>query len=219
MLVFHLGSNLSGCCCYSPPGECWVCRRGWWRFIKTKRWKISVSFEDSCWALHVCFFCLFLETLHGYSGLQELQIWYCRCDAKALEDSLCQRIIVTRDENIVKTLDPEAAKGSRDALAKTVYSRLFDWWVCFNILRCICLLFLLKSSFMAIFHMFPLTLIWKMTFDLRLVNKINNSIGQDPNSKCLIGVLDIYGFESFKTNRCLIGTLWWLVACSVFCCQ
>ncbi|AQK76164.1 Myosin-6 [Zea mays] len=82
------------------------------------------------------------------------------CDEKALKDSLCQRIIVTRDENIVKTLDPEAAKGSRDALAKTVYSRLFDW----------------------------------------LVNKINNSIGQDPNSKCLIGVLDIYGFESFKTN-------------------
>jgi myosin-5 len=82
------------------------------------------------------------------------------CDEKALKDSLCQRIIVTRDENIVKTLDPEAAKGSRDALAKTVYSRLFDW----------------------------------------LVNKINSSIGQDPNSKCLIGVLDIYGFESFKTN-------------------
>ncbi|KAK8463506.1 hypothetical protein SEVIR_1G372100v4 [Setaria viridis] len=82
------------------------------------------------------------------------------CDEKALQDSLCQRVIVTRDENIVKTLDPEAAKGSRDALAKTVYSRLFDW----------------------------------------LVNKINHSIGQDPNSKCLIGVLDIYGFESFKTN-------------------
>lgn len=41
----------------------------------------------------------------------------------------------------------------------------------------------------------------------RLVNKINNTIGQDPNSKVLIGVLDIYGFESFKTNRCLTGTL------------
>ncbi|WOK93063.1 hypothetical protein Cni_G01756 [Canna indica] len=37
----------------------------------------------------------------------------------------------------------------------------------------------------------------------RLVNKINSSIGQDPDSKILIGVLDIYGFESFKTERCL----------------
>ncbi|KAG8370850.1 hypothetical protein BUALT_Bualt13G0026200 [Buddleja alternifolia] len=82
------------------------------------------------------------------------------CDAKALEDSLCKRVIVTRDETITKELDPEAATGSRDALAKIVYSRLFDW----------------------------------------LVDTINNSIGQDPNSKCLIGVLDIYGFESFKTN-------------------
>ncbi|THU62385.1 hypothetical protein C4D60_Mb01t04580 [Musa balbisiana] len=78
------------------------------------------------------------------------------CDAKALEDSLCKRVIVTRDENIIKTLDPEAAALSRDSLAKIVYSRL--------------------------------------------VNKINSSIGQDPSSKCLIGVLDIYGFESFKTN-------------------
>ncbi|KAL0459335.1 UNVERIFIED_CONTAM: Myosin-6, partial [Sesamum latifolium] len=82
------------------------------------------------------------------------------CDANSLEDSLCKRVIVTRDETITKELDPEAAVASRDALAKIVYSRLFDW----------------------------------------LVEKINSSIGQDPNSKCLIGVLDIYGFESFKTN-------------------
>ena len=41
----------------------------------------------------------------------------------------------------------------------------------------------------------------------RLVDKINTSIGQDPHSKYLIGVLDIYGFESFKTNRCLSGML------------
>nr|GMC71371.1 myosin heavy chain [Ipomoea batatas] len=70
----------------------------------------------------------------------------------------------------VKTLiclDPQAAATSRDALAKTVYSKLFDW----------------------------------------IVEKINNSIGQDPDSQLLIGVLDIYGFESFKTNRCLTGML------------
>ncbi|KAL5548476.1 hypothetical protein UlMin_003707 [Ulmus minor] len=82
------------------------------------------------------------------------------CDEKSLEDSLCKRVIVTCDETITKCLDPDAATVSRDALAKIVYSRLFDW----------------------------------------LVNKINNSIGQDPDSKYLIGVLDIYGFESFKTN-------------------
>ena len=50
-----------------------------------------------------------------------------RCDAKALEDSLCKRVIVTRDETITKWLDPEAAALSRDALAKIVYTRLFDW--------------------------------------------------------------------------------------------
>ena len=33
-----------------------------------------------------------------------------------------------------------------------------------------------------------------------LVAKINTSIGQDASSKRFIGVLDIYGFESFKTN-------------------
>ncbi|RWR96090.1 myosin-6-like protein [Cinnamomum micranthum f. kanehirae] len=82
------------------------------------------------------------------------------CDVKALEDSLCKRVIVTRGETITKSLDPESAVLSRDTLAKIVYSRLFDW----------------------------------------LVNNINCSIGQDPHSKFLIGVLDIYGFESFKTN-------------------
>ncbi|XP_062186610.1 myosin-6-like isoform X2 [Phragmites australis] len=82
------------------------------------------------------------------------------CDKKALEESLCKRVMVTRGESIVKNLDARAAALSRDALARIVYSRLFDW----------------------------------------LVNKINTSIGQDLSSKLLIGVLDIYGFESFKTN-------------------
>ncbi|KVI01180.1 Dil domain-containing protein [Cynara cardunculus var. scolymus] len=48
------------------------------------------------------------------------------CDAKSLEDALIKRVMVTPEEIITRTLDPEAALGSRDALAKTVYSRLFD---------------------------------------------------------------------------------------------
>ncbi|KAL8500655.1 hypothetical protein ACS0TY_020292 [Phlomoides rotata] len=83
-----------------------------------------------------------------------------KCNEKALEDSLCKRVIVTPDGSITKPLDPAAAITSRDAFAKTMYSRLFDW----------------------------------------IVEKINYSIGQDPNAKSIIGVLDIYGFESFKVN-------------------
>nr|GEY11977.1 IQ motif, EF-hand binding site [Tanacetum cinerariifolium] len=82
------------------------------------------------------------------------------CDKTALEDSFCTRVIVTRGESIKKCLDSDAATISRDAFAKIVYTKLFDW----------------------------------------LVNKINNTIGQDADSKFFIGVLDIYGFESFKTN-------------------
>ncbi|KAL3622382.1 hypothetical protein CASFOL_033793 [Castilleja foliolosa] len=52
------------------------------------------------------------------------------CNEKALEDSLCKRVIVTPDGSITKLLDPAAAVTSRDAFAKTIYSRLFD---CFKI--------------------------------------------------------------------------------------
>ncbi|GLT85614.1 hypothetical protein SLE2022_038000 [Rubroshorea leprosula] len=82
------------------------------------------------------------------------------CDVNLLLSTLCTRTIQTREGNIVKALDSNAAVASRDALAKTVYACLFDW----------------------------------------LVDKINRSVGQDPNSHAQIGVLDIYGFECFKHN-------------------
>ncbi|XP_074565345.1 myosin-17-like isoform X2 [Curcuma longa] len=82
------------------------------------------------------------------------------CDAQGLENALIKRVMVTPEEIITRTLDPASAIVSRDGLAKTIYSLLFDW----------------------------------------LVEKINVSIGQDPDSKHLIGILDIYGFESFKCN-------------------
>ncbi|RYR04261.1 hypothetical protein Ahy_B06g083905 [Arachis hypogaea] len=83
------------------------------------------------------------------------------CDLAGLEDALVKRVMITPEEVIKRSLNPQSAAISRDGLAKTIYSRLFDW----------------------------------------LVDKINNLIGRDATSKFFIGVLDIYGFGSFKTNR------------------
>lgn len=46
----------------------------------------------------------------------------------ALEDALCKRVMITPEEVIKRSLDPLSAAVSRDGLAKTIYSRLFDWY-------------------------------------------------------------------------------------------
>ncbi|KAL2583804.1 hypothetical protein AAZV13_14G093300 [Glycine max] len=51
------------------------------------------------------------------------------CDVDLLLATLCTRSIQTREGSIVKALDCNAAIAGRDALAKTVYARLFDWLV------------------------------------------------------------------------------------------
>ncbi|KAI4340198.1 hypothetical protein MLD38_025060 [Melastoma candidum] len=96
------------------------------------------------------------ESKHHLETTTELLM----CDREMLEDVLCRRLMITPEETIKKSLDPEGAAINRDGLAKTIYSRLFDW----------------------------------------LVAKINVTIGQDPSSQFFIGVLDIYGFESFQNN-------------------
>ena len=49
-----------------------------------------------------------------------------KVDAGNLEQSLCSRRIVLADEVIHKSLSAATASHSRDALAKSLYSKLFD---------------------------------------------------------------------------------------------
>ncbi len=47
-------------------------------------------------------------------------------DAEALRKGLCTRLIVAGGEKMVKQESSDKAKQGRDALAKALYSRLFD---------------------------------------------------------------------------------------------
>ena len=74
---------------------------------------------------------------------------------------------------------PDAIEN-RNALAKVCLLRLFVFWLCFWLI--------VKEIYAALFE-------W-------LVTKLNEKllVTQNPDLR-FIGVLDIYGFEVFKTNR------------------
>lgn len=84
-------------------------------------------------------------------------------EEETLLRALTSRAIETVGETIVKRLDAAAAIASRDALAKNLYARLFDWLVA-------------------------------------AINRKISALGSGQRSKRSIGILDIYGFESFKEN-------------------
>lgn len=52
-----------------------------------------------------------------------------KCDLDLLVSTLCSRSITTREGKIMKALDCASAASSRDALAKNVYAKIFDWLV------------------------------------------------------------------------------------------
>lgn len=87
-------------------------------------------------------------------------------DSEKLKHSLTHRTIDAHGDMVTSPLDRDMSFYARDALAKAVYTRLFDW----------------------------------------LVSRINQSL-QTPsslsraNNNHVMGILDIYGFEVFKTNN------------------
>ncbi|KAL2093411.1 hypothetical protein ACEWY4_010723 [Coilia grayii] len=73
---------------------------------------------------------------------------------------LCHRKLKMATETYNKPVPKEQALNGRDALAKHIYARLFDW----------------------------------------IVARINTALKAAGKEHCFIGVLDIYGFETFEVN-------------------
>ncbi|CAI5741853.1 unnamed protein product [Peronospora destructor] len=80
--------------------------------------------------------------------------------SEALYSTLLERSITAGSESYTIPLNAEQASDLRDALAKGMYTQLFDW----------------------------------------LVHRINKAICSTKNVKTHIGLLDIFGFESFDQN-------------------
>merc|ERR1719410_1225693 len=81
-------------------------------------------------------------------------------EEKDLRQWLCNKKVVARNDSYVTPLKPTEAQHSRDALAKCIYSNLFDW----------------------------------------IVFQINKALKTSKKVHKFIGVLDIYGFETFEIN-------------------
>nr|XP_039265605.1 unconventional myosin-Va-like isoform X2 [Styela clava] len=102
---------------------------------------------DSC---HISVEDPHLVTMCGLLGIeaQQMSKWF------------CNRKITTMAEVLIKPLTCDQALASRDALAKHIYAKLFEW----------------------------------------IVDKINNALITQEKPHSFVGVLDIYGFETFEIN-------------------
>ncbi|XP_047426089.1 unconventional myosin-Vb isoform X2 [Mugil cephalus] len=88
---------------------------------------------------------------------------FCRLlgvELQQMEHWLVHRKLATASETYVKNMSLRQASNARDALAKHIYARMFDW----------------------------------------IVEHINKALHTSSKQHSFIGVLDIYGFETFEVN-------------------
>jgi myosin-5 len=96
----------------------------------------------------------------------------CQISGTVLRESLLEKTITSRSETVVLQLSTNQATSARDAIAKTMYVRLFDY------------------------------LMEELNKYLRGINPNSStaSITSELITKSTIGILDIFGFDSFDEN-------------------
>eukprot|EP01102_Stenamoeba_stenopodia_P015921 TRINITY_DN5501_c0_g1_i2.p1 TRINITY_DN5501_c0_g1~~TRINITY_DN5501_c0_g1_i2.p1 ORF type:complete len:1059 (+),score=290.73 TRINITY_DN5501_c0_g1_i2:110-3286(+) len=139
---------------------------------------MTISRDEQLEILRLIFAILYLGNIEfGENNKEESYIsnpdalesfaYMLRTDAKIAEKALCTRTMSTGTEGRSARVsvysvpqNTEGALYSRDALAKSLYSKLFDY----------------------------------------IIRRVNESMYLDSYDDCVIGVLDIYGFEIFGKN-------------------
>ena len=113
-----------------------------------------------------------------------------------MQKGLCTRLIVAGGEKMIKQETPAKAAQCRDALAKTLYSRLFD-----NVVKCVNSALRVKNSGGGATMQVSNLKLAEFCFFRGGIQAVDAGSEFRWPGHWQASVLDIFGFEVFKVNR------------------